>query len=180
MAKKGFVPVGRIIKAHGLKGELCIKNYADSPFFLEEIERVYLKAEGRRPQRHGLVQVRHHSKGLLLTLEHISGRDTARQWLGAEVWVRPRDVPKSLTESVRLLELLGASVYLEDDRFLGSIESVDQRSGQEVWAIRTPKDREVLLPAVSEFIRTMDREGHRVVIDPPPGLLELYGVTDEE
>ena len=180
MARKGFVPVGRVIKAHGLKGELCIKSYADSPFLIQDMGRVYLKAEGRRPQKHGLAQVRQHRQGLLMTLESISGRDEARQWLGAEVWIRRRDVPESGAESLRLLELLGARVYLQDGRFLGHIHSVDRRTGQEVWAIWTPADREVLLPAVSEFVRDMDPEDHRAVVDPPAGLLELYGVEDEE
>ena len=180
MAKKGFVPVGRVIKTHGLKGELCISSYADSPFLFEEIDRVYLKVEGRRPQKHGLVQVRYHPKGLLVTLEPISGRDTARQWLGAEIWVRRRDVPRSQTEELQQLEMLGASVYLQNGRLLGNIDSVDKRTGQEVWTIQTPEGREVLLPAVSPFIREMDVQDHKVVIDPPPGLLELYGVVDEE
>lgn len=179
MATKGFVQVGRVIKAHGLKGELCIASYADSPFLFRSLFRVYLKAEGRHPQKHGLVKVRPHSKGVLVTLDPILGRDVARQWLGAEVWVRRRDVPQQAQECLRLMELLGRAVYLESGRLLGHIDSIDDRTGQEVWIIRTPADQEVLLPAVPEFVVDLKAE-QGVVVAPPPGLLELYEAGDQD
>ena len=178
MAKNGFVPVGKVIKAHGLKGELCISSYADSPFLFQDLARLYLKVKGKYPKKHGILDLRITSKGLLLTLESISGRDKAEQWLGAEVWVRSRDVPEAEKEDLRRLELLDMAVYLKSGRYLGSIVSVNNQTGQEVWTIWTPDDLEVLLPAVPEFVLKVDMDNRSVLVDPPPGLLELYQVTD--
>ncbi|MFW6142671.1 MAG: ribosome maturation factor RimM [Desulfovermiculus sp.] len=178
MAKSGFVPVGKVIKAHGLKGELCISSYADSPFLFHNLARVYLKFKGRYPKKHGILDLRITTKGVLLSLESISGRDKAEQWLGAEVWVRNRDVPEIEKEAMRCLELLGMAVYLKNCRYLGSIASVNNQTGQEVWTIWTPDDLEVLLPAVPEFVLEMDMGNRSVLVDPPPGLLELYHVAD--
>jgi 16S rRNA processing protein RimM len=127
MANSGFVPVGKVIKAHGLKGELCISSYADSPFPFQDLARVYLKVKGKHPKKHGILDSRITAKGVLLTLEFISGRDKAEQWLGAEVWVRSRDVPEAEKEAVRRLELLDMAVYLKNGRHLGSIVSVSNR-----------------------------------------------------
>lgn len=178
MAKSGFVPVGKVIKAHGLKGELCISSYADSPFLFQDLDRVYLKVKGRYPQKHGIFDVRITAKRVLLSLESISGRDKAEQWLGAEVWVRNRDVPEAEKGALRRLELLDMAVYLKNGRYLGSIASVNNQTGQEVWTIWTPEDVEVLLPAVPEFVLEVDMHNRSVLVDPPPGLLELYHVAD--
>jgi 16S rRNA processing protein RimM len=178
MANSGFVPVGKVIKAHGLKGELCISSYADSPFPFQDLARVYLKVKGKHPKKHGILDSRITAKGVLLTLEFISGRDKAEQWLGAEVWVRSRDVPEAEKEAVRRLELLDMAVYLKNGRHLGSIVSVSNQTGQEVWTIWTPEGQEVLLPAVPEFVLQVDTDNRSVIVDPPPGLLELYNVVD--
>ncbi|WP_051564039.1 ribosome maturation factor RimM [Desulfovermiculus halophilus] len=179
MSEKGFVPVGKVIKVHGLKGELCITWYADSPFLIAQLSRIYLKTEGRHPRQQVLGQVRSHSKGLLVSLESVQGRDQARQWLGAEVWVRRRDVPDSAAHLLRDLELLGSAVYLQSGGYLGRIESVDHRTGQEMWTIATPAGREVLLPAVPEFVREIDVHRALAYVCPPPGLLELYDAQDQ-
>jgi 16S rRNA processing protein RimM len=179
MSEKGFVPVGKVIKVHGLKGELCIAWYADSPFLIAHLARIYLKTGGRHPRRQVLRQVRSHSKGLLVSLETVQGRDQASQWLGAEVWVRRRDVPDSAAHLLRGLELLGSAVYLQSGGYLGRIESVDHRTGQEMWTIKTSAGREVLLPAVPEFVREIDTDRGLAFVCPPPGLLELYNAQDQ-
>jgi 16S rRNA processing protein RimM len=175
MAKKGFVPVGRVMKTHGLKGELCIAWYADSPFLCASLTRIYLKAEGRHPRQHKIRSVRSHTKGLLVSLDSIPGLDVARQWVGSEVWVRRRDLPDCVLETFRGLELLGLAVYLQNGDYVGQIESVDKQTGQEVWTIRTCLDQEVLFPAVPEFVCRLDPDHSIAVVSPPPGLLELYG-----
>jgi 16S rRNA processing protein RimM len=175
MAKKGFVPVGKVIKTHGLKGELCIAWYADSPFLCESLPRIYLKAEGRHPRQQRILNLRPHTKGQLVRLDSIPGRDVARQWIGAEVWVRRRDVPDWAQKALRRLEFLGLAVYLQSGEYLGRIDSVDGQTGQEIWTIRTCVDQEILLPAVPEFVCRVEPDQGMAVVSPPPGLLELYG-----
>ncbi len=179
MAKKGFVPVGKVIKTHGLKGELCIVWYANSPFLCGSLSRIYLKAEGRHPSQQRILNLRSHTKGQLVGLDSISGRDVARQWIGAEVWVRRRDVPDWAQEALRGLELLGLAVYLQSGDYLGRIETVDGQTGQEIWTIRTRLDQEILLPAVPEFVCRVEPDQGMAVVSPPPGLLELYGVFEQ-
>jgi 16S rRNA processing protein RimM len=74
-----------------------------------------------------------------------------------------------------LHQLPGLEVVLhENGRSIGHIDHVEFAGGQEIWAIRTAGDREILFPAVASFVSSVDLEKGRVIIDPPPGLLEIY------
>jgi 16S rRNA processing protein RimM len=51
---------------------------------------------------------------------------------------------------------------------------VEFPGGQEIWAIHTDGGREILFPVVEDFVLSVNLEEGRAVIDPPPGLLEIY------
>ncbi len=57
---------------------------------------------------------------------------------------------------------------------LGIIEDIIFPAGQEIWLIKTPDGKEILFPAVSDFVYGFDLENEKIYLDPPEGLIELY------
>ncbi len=174
MTKSDFLCLGQVNKAHGLRGELSVNNYADSPFVFDILERVYIKVPGRYPQKYRLISWRLYKSSVLLLLEGIEGRDQAMKYCGAEIWVRRRDLPEKDRDEVYLVDLIGCSVWLFDGQRLGYIKEVSQNSGQELWSIETDMGHEILFPVHDRFIVEINEEKKEVVIDPPSGLIELY------
>jgi 16S rRNA processing protein RimM len=62
---------------------------------------------------------------------------------------------------------------------VGVFEAILDTPGQITWVIRGKRGEEILFPAVPEFILGLDAGRKKIVIDPPPGLLELYLDTPE-
>jgi 16S rRNA processing protein RimM len=60
------------------------------------------------------------------------------------------------------------------DRPLGFIAFAAAPAGQQIWSIATPDGREILVPAVPEFVLSIDPAAGIARIAPPPGLLDLY------
>lgn len=178
MSQSGFLTLGRVRKPHGLKGEFRVESYADSPFLFESLSRVYLKREGRRPQKFLLEGVRCGEEQILFRLEGIESRQRALDYANAEIWVRKRDLPPLDPGEVYLSDLAGFAVYLPDGSRLGTLENADEIAGQEMWTIRTREGSEMFFPARDELVPEMDVRAQEVVIDPPPGLLEIYGVGE--
>ncbi len=174
MAARNLIPCGKVVKPHGLGGELCIIWYADSPLILNELTTVYLQLPGATPKVFTILAWRMHKKMVLLLLNRVAGRDLAEKWRGAELLVDARDLPRKDEDEVYLYELLDCRVYLKDDVFLGVIRGFLREKGSEIWRIMTPEDREVLFPAHDDFILELDPHRKRAVIDPPEGLLDLY------
>ena len=73
MAKQ-FLEAGKIVRTHGVRGELCLESWADSPDFLRQVKEFYFDAEGLRPA--GLLGSRVHKDRLLIRLK---GVDTIEQ-----------------------------------------------------------------------------------------------------
>lgn len=174
MAAKDLLTCGKVVKPHGLKGELCIIWYADSPLLLQESDKIYLRMPGKRPRAFQPEALREHRKRLLLQLEQITGRDQAEKWRGAEILADARDLPRADEDEVYLHELPGCRVYLESGEYLGMLQGFVPRKSGEVWQIVDEKGREILFPAEDEFIVHLDPGEKKAVIAPPEGLLELY------
>jgi len=174
MASKNLVLCGKVLKPHGLKGELCIACYADSPFFLEGITRLYLQKEGQKPKPFRLISWRPHQNKMLVFFENIIGRSQAEEWRGAEVLVREKDLPPKEDDEIYLYELLDCRIYLSDGAYLGILKDVQVHSGNEVWVIMTEDAKEVLFPANDEFVQEVDLDQKKIVINPPEGLLDIY------
>ena len=169
-----LVELGRVHKPHGLKGELCIDMYADSPFLFEGLRRVYLRLPAKKPKPCILEAWRPHQGRALILVDRCQGRDQAESWRGAEVLVRERDLPPVDQDRMLPDKLLGLPVRDVRGEDVGVLEDIQDIAGQEVWIIRDTAGHEILLPAVEQFVIDIDLDTGLIRIDPPEGLLELY------
>ena len=170
----GFMTVGRVVKPHGLKGELCVMHYTDSPFLFQELKRIYCRLPGKNPRRLTVESVRLHQEKPLVLFREINGRDQAEVLRGAELMIRRKDLPEEDPDAIMITDLTGLQVLRRDGLLLGVIQEVQMHAGQEIWVIAHPSGSEILIPAVDEFILDIDLDSGQARIDPPPGLLELY------
>lgn len=169
-----LVELGRVEKPHGLRGELCIELYADSPFIFEDLTRVYLRLPGKKPRPCRIEAWRPHQGRVLLLVDRSQGRDQAEAWRGADLLARARDLPEQDEDGVRPEDLIGLPVVHVNGLRIGELEDIRDVAGQEIWFIRDDAGHEILLPAVEEFVREIDLDAGRIQVDPPDGLLELY------
>ncbi|MGD9608918.1 MAG: ribosome maturation factor RimM [Desulfovibrionaceae bacterium] len=186
MAATQYIHVGDVVRPHGIRGELGIDCYADSPSAFAPGSRLRL-APPDRPERgcdYAVRAVREHKGRLLVTLEGVPDRTAAETLRGLAVWARAEDLPEPEEDEVFLHELPGLRVRLAGaaatDPDLGVIEDVLDAGGAELWRIRDAAGREILFPAVDELVPEIDLDAGYVVIDPPPGLLELYQRDEPE
>ncbi len=166
--------VAEVVKSHGLKGEVCIDSHADSPFSFDEVSSLYLQSKGQKPRRFVVQSFRRHKGRALVIFKGINDRDKADTLRGMDVLVQKEDLPELRADEVYMYQLKNASVELEDGTAVGTISDFLFAPGQETWVISSPEGREILFPAVAEFVLSVDVEAGKVVIAPPEGLLELY------
>ena len=172
MTAHAFVHMGTLARAHGLKGEFCVEWYADSPL---RAMRLYLQVGVETPRLVHIVAVRRHKKHPLALIEGICDRTEAETLRGAKLLLPENELPATAEDGLYLYQLPGLEVVLhENGSSIGHIDHVEFPGGQEIWAIRTVAGREILFPVVEDFVLSVNLEEGRVVIDPPPGLLEIY------
>ena len=174
MKHEELIHMGTLARPHGIKGEICVDWYADSPDLLRGV--IYLQSGDETPRRVDGAKVRQHQGRPLLTLPHVPDRTAAEGLRGVRVLVARDALPPLDEDEAYLHDVLGLTVV--DDttgHALGVLEEVSFTAGHDLWSIRTPQGVEILFPAVEEFIISFDLDAGEVRVSPPPGLLDLYG-----
>lgn len=167
------VVVGRIGRAHGVRGEVSVDVRTDEPDRRFAVGTSLRLAPARRYPTLTVAAVRPHAGRLLVTFEQVPDRTAAEQLRGATLAVdvdeseRPED-PEEFYDH----QLVGLEVHQEAAGVVGTVNSVLHLPGQDVLAVRRTDGREVLVPFVTDIVPVVDlAAGHVVVLD-RVGLLE--------
>jgi 16S rRNA processing protein RimM len=156
--------------------------HAGSPLLFEPGTTLFLGpsgSKGFRPRPYAVASAREHGERLLVTLAGVADRTAAEALRGLDVFVAEAELPEPDAGEEYLFKLMGARVLLGDGTPVGEFEAILDTPGQLTFVIRGPRGQEILFPAVPEFILGLDAKRKEIVIDPPPGLLELYEKPQE-
>lgn len=169
-----FISVGGVVKPHGIRGEFCIKSYADSPSLFGRIAALFLQDKAKSPQSFVVRSWREHKGLVLLTVEGVTDRDQAEALRGRTVLVHEDDLPELDEGEHYLYQMIDCRVQLEDGTPVGMLKGFYETPEQDTWVIVNDDNVEILLPAVPEFVLDVDLDEELIVIDPPEGLLDIY------
>ena len=165
-----FVPLGRVARTHGLKGEVSVIPATDLPFLLPEGLPVWFVppcpgvAEGR------VESVRRGPKGPLVKVSGIDDISAAEKVVGATLVTRESLDP--FGEAEEELDPVGFVVTDAERGELGVIEDVIVTGANDVWVVRGDRFGEVLLPVIDDVVLELDEEARTVLVRLLPGLLE--------
>lgn len=176
-AEPELVPIGYLSRAHGIRGELAFVLTAGTPDLARG--EVWLRPRAGGEARPFVIErSRTHHSVSLVTLAGITSRNEAEPLKAHTVLVDAGRLPPPASGEVWLKDLPGLRVIVVEEetgeRELGVIARADAPAGQVLWSITTPGGKEVLFPAVEEFVLSIDLEKGEARIAPPPGLLDLY------
>lgn len=167
--------VARIGRAHGIKGEVTVEVRTDEP----ELRLAPGSVLATDPSAAGPLTIergRVHSGRLLLRFDGVRDRGAAEALrntlLIAEV--DPDEQPED-PEEFYDHQLIDLDVVTRDGVSVGRVEEVAHPPGQDLLVVRREEGTEALIPFVTEIVPEVDLEAQRIVIDPPPGLLDERG-----
>jgi 16S rRNA processing protein RimM len=167
--------VGRVVRAHGVTGELVVEVRTDDPD-TRFAPGTTLRAKPSRggPERDYVVDsAREHSGRLLVRLHGVADRTTADSMRGTLFLVDSADLPP-IEEPDEFYDhqLEGLQVVTTTGTPVGSVAEVLHTAAGELLSVRT-EGGEVLVPFVSAIVTAVSLTDQTIEIDPPEGLLEL-------
>ena len=156
MGKSQYLEAGRIINTHGLRGEVKIEVWADSPEFLCAFRTIYIGSRA--------VSVRSsrvHSGFVIAALEGVEDINAAMALKGKVVCIDRNDV--SLPEGrVFVADLIGARVVSDTGEDLGTLADIWERPANNVYVVKG--EREILIPEAPEFILSLDADNGVIMV----------------
>jgi 16S rRNA processing protein RimM len=174
-AKPELRMVGRIVKPHGIRGELVVDTMTDSAEHrFAEGSVLFVTARDGSPERTLTVTAaRPHTGRLLVRFEGVGDRDAAEALRGAVLSANATELPPiddpdefydHQLEGLAVLTVAGAAV--------GTVREVAHGAGGDLLVVDRDGGGEALIPFVRQIVPEVDVPGGRIVLDPPPGLLE--------
>lgn len=160
-----YLEAGKIVAAHGIRGELKINPTCDSAEFLRDIGRFYIDGKLVLPQ-----SIRVHKKALLVKLEGIDTIDAAQPLIGKTVYFDRDDAPLP-SGRYFICDLIGLKVFdITENRVIGVISEVLQPPANDVYVVREGSE-EHLIPAAGDFIVGVDLEKGVITVKTIEGML---------
>lgn len=181
-AAKTQLRVGRLVKAHGLKGALKLELYTDDPDGRFAPGSTFTLQVPESSPWHGksltVREFRWMNTHPVAFFEGVDDRSAAEELVRAILWIDqdPEDVSPE-DDAWYDHQLVGLDVVREGE-VVGRVIRVDHFPAQDLLIVRVRGDREVLVPFVKAIVPEVDVAAGRVIVTPPAGLFEELPAED--
>ena len=172
---RDLVIVGRLRRSHGVKGDVITEVLTDAPAAIFAAgRRVFVGTDRGDPDADGATltitrAVARFDGSWLLGFSEVADRDVATRFTLRYLLVPRAELAPPAEGEVYLHELPGMMVHLESGEELGRVKDIFELPAGLLLDVMW-KGGTVLLPYV--FVRTVDREGRRIIAAPPEGLFD--------
>lgn len=168
--------VGRVRGAHGLRGQIRVQCFADTPDLVLGLASVTL-ARGEDDPAPVRYEVEAAAAGrddeVRMRLAGLRRREQAEELRGRLLIGEPADFGTLPVGEYWGFQLIGCRVETGDGRAVGTVREIWDTGAQQVLVVEDEGGREQLVPAVRELLKEVDVEGRRIAVDAVPGLLDV-------
>ena len=163
----GWIAVGRITRAHGVRGEVAVLPLSDFEARFQAGSRLFAGDRAHRPLV--VVSSRPDRQRILVSFDQLRDRDDAEAVAGEYLFV-PADAAPPLPEGEYWPhELEGCEVSTVEGRSLGLIREIVRTAANDVW-VAEGASGETLIPALKDIVQSVDVASRRVVVRDVPGI----------
>ncbi|MGB2234816.1 MAG: ribosome maturation factor RimM [Candidatus Puniceispirillum sp.] len=167
--QKSRISVAAVMGSHGVRGNVKIKPFTETPESLGRFDKVYLE-DG---QQVSLKILSVGSKGVVLArLGKVESRDASDALRGQHLYVDRAALPDLADDEIYHADLLGLDAVLADGRALGRIAAIHDFGAGNVVEIEPPQGASVMLPFGGAALVAIELDKGQVVLAPPDGLLD--------
>lgn len=163
--------VARIGKPHGIRGEVTVQLFTDTPEERFEPGAVF-RVEPASSGPLTISSARWNKDILVLGFEETPDRSAAELLRGAKLFIDATDTTEDDGDAWYEHELVGLEARVGSD-VVGRVSALRTLEVQDLLIVERPDGEEVLVPFVEEIVPEVNIEGGFVVLSPPAGLLEL-------
>lgn len=164
-----YLAVGLLRRPHGIRGDILLTVMTDFPERLRPGTRVYFGDDKREMK---ITRRRPHNDGLILGFEGIATPEQAAKYTGKIVFVPAEGRPPLPEGEYYHHQIIGLDVFDETGASLGVVSEILETGANDVYVVKNPAGRELLLPALQQVVLEIDLERKRMKVHLLPGLVE--------
>jgi len=168
---KEYLEIGKITGTHGIKGEMRVQPWCDTPDFMKKFKTLYLDKKGEKPIK---VSCRPNGHMVIMKTQGIDTIEEASKYREKVLYMK-RSEARLPEGSYFIQELIDCKVIDADDESIvyGTLTDVSETGANDVWHITNEKG-EYLIPAIPPVVIDTDVAAGVIKIRP------LKGIFDDE
>jgi 16S rRNA processing protein RimM len=160
------LPIGKVVKAHGLRGHLKVLPYGETFSTLSAEEKITANLPDGTSLTLTVAEISPHQKTFLLISREIGTVEEAHRLVGAELCVPESRLPPTAPDEFYWYQLIGLEVVNTEGQKLGTLEEIIETGSNDVYVVRRGRE-EILVPAIEEVVRDVDLQRRLMTVDLP-------------
>lgn len=187
--KNMTLQVGQIVNTHGLRGEVKIVTWTNSPDVFETLSHVYTDVKSEKKTDTGrnvkeekktfekekktlvVTSIKYQKGNLIVKFKGIDTIDEAQKYKNKVLYVNREQLGEP-EEGYYICDLIGCNVFTDGGQDLGKVCDVFKTGSNSVYAVRTPEGKQILLPEIDEVVLSVDIENDKIIVHIIDGLLD--------
>ena len=173
--KDKWMSIGEFVAPQGLKGDIRIKSSSDFPERFTQPGKRWIRKKNEFPTEIKLI------KGTLipgksiyvLSLEGVKDRSSAEEIIGWNLVIPINSRPKLAKDEYHYFDLVGLEARIGPQKTLIGYVTDLRKGGNDLLEIQLVEGKKVLVPFVKEIVPEIEIQEKWLLVNPPPGLLEL-------
>lgn len=167
-----LLKVGIISSTHGIRGQVKIYPTTDDVRRFDNLKTVILKAKGTEQTLH-VEAVQYFKQFVIVKFKEYNNINDVEQYKNAELFVTREDAVPLEEDEYFIADLIGLTVETDEGQTLGEVVDVIQTGANDVYVVRTAEEKELLLPAIRDCVRSVDMINGKITVHLLDGLLDL-------
>jgi len=154
--------LGRISSPFGVRGWLKVFSYTRPLTNILDYSPWQLQQNGQ-VRSVNLVAGKKHGKGIIVQLEHCADRDTALEFVGADIVIDREDLPPAEEDEYYWSDLIGLSVFNLEGVNLGQVQQIVETGANDVLVLKGERER--LIPFRNQVVKNVDLAQGIITVD---------------
>ncbi|WP_299522254.1 ribosome maturation factor RimM [uncultured Lutibacter sp.] len=173
MRKEDCFYLGKIVRKHSFKGEVVVKLDTDEPELYQDLESVFVVLGNNLVPF--FIETISLQKGnqLRIRFEDVENEADADAILGVEVYLPLKFLPKLTGNKFYFHEIIDFDIEDVNYGYIGVITGVNDSSAQPLFEVDS-NGTEIFIPMIDHFIKKVDRENKKIIVETPEGLIDMY------
>jgi len=173
MRKEDCFYLGKIVRKHSFRGEVVAKLDTDEPEIYRNLESVFVELNNNLVPFFIEESLLQKGNQLRIRFEDVESESDADAILGAALHLPIEFLPKLSGNKFYFHEIINFDIEDVNKGYVGVITGVNDSSAQPLFEINA-NGTEVFIPMIDDFIKKVDREHKKIIVETPEGLIDLY------
>jgi 16S rRNA processing protein RimM len=169
--EKDLLPIGRVVKPHGVKGKIKVEYFGEDLNRLPPIREVFIEDSVGRLHTYEVLEASAQPPRLIFRIKGIERIEEAQPLVGKEILIRKGALPDLKEGEYYWFKIIGMVVETEQGKKIGKLKEIFPTGANDVYVVEG-KRRDIFLPASEEVIKSIDLKTGVMKVNRMEGLWE--------